>query len=534
MARRDRSRLRDRMGETVHLTAAPPAFGARGPGAVGTQPDKPCKTRYPAAGAVTRTRYTDTVHGVETNVPEPSDDPAISLAYRTPTSAQRRFALGVVILQFVACAVVAPFPAHVPRIDSFVPVILAVIFVADLITAVLLFSQSSIMASRAILILANGYLFSALIVIPHALTFPGAFGPNGLLGAGPQSSGWLNAFWHFGFLVAVAGYLCLKGEKPRSDAAPTSALPAFLRSLAIQIGVVCILTWAVTAGDSVMPRLFLDDLSYAPMVHYTAGTLVLISVLVLLLTRTYGTSVLDLWIMVAICMLISEMALVTFGLTARFYLGWYVSRTLAVAVSTVVLIALLSESIRLQASLSHANMLLERERRNRLLNAQAATSAIIHEVRQPLTAIVATTAAARLWLDRAPPDLGIVRESLDDIAGASSRAGEVLANVRRLFQDVDQEKHAIDVNDLAVETLRILRRELNDHGIRTEFELESGLPRIMGHRVQLQEVVINLVHNAIDAMSSIQADRRALKVRTRSDGAEAIIMAVEDSGKGIE
>src|SRR5215475_10630631 len=155
MARRDRGRLRDRMGETVHLTAAPPAFGARGPGAVGTQPDKPSETRYPAAGG-----YTDTVHGVETNVPEPSDDPAISLAYRTPTSAQRRFALGVVILQFVACAVVAPFPAHVPRIDSFVPVILAVIFVADLITAVLLFSQSSIMASRAILILANGYLFS--------------------------------------------------------------------------------------------------------------------------------------------------------------------------------------------------------------------------------------------------------------------------------------------------------------------------------------------------------------------------------------
>jgi len=467
-------------------------------------------------------------------VADGSDNRAISLAYLPPTSAQRRFALCVVVVQFVACAVVAPFPAHVPRIDSFVPVILAVIFVAGLITAVMLFAQSAITASRAILILANGYLFSALIVIPHALTFPGAFAPEGLLGAGAQSSGWFNVFWHLGFLVAVAGYAWLKDEKHTSVAIRTAPMRASFQSLAIQLSLVCALTWAVTAGDRFMPRLFLDDVSYAPLAYYAAGTIVLISVLVLLLMWTRLTSVLDLWIMVAICMLISEMALVTFGLTARFYLGWYVSRTLAVAVSTVVLIALLSESIRLQASLSHANMLLERERRNRLLNAQAATSAIIHEVRQPLTAIVATTAAARLWLDRAPPDLGIVRESLDDIAGASSRAGEVLANVRRLFQDVDQEKHAIDVNDLAVETLRILRRELNDHGIRTEFELESGLPRIMGHRVQLQEVVINLVHNAIDAMSSIQADRRALKVRTRSDGAEAIIMAVEDSGKGIE
>jgi signal transduction histidine kinase len=467
-------------------------------------------------------------------VAEASDNRTISLAYLAPTSAQRRFAITVVVLQLVACAVVAPLPVDVPRIDSFVPVILAIIFVSYLVTAVLLFGQSAIIASRAILILANGYLFSALIVVPHALTFPGAFAPRGLLGAGPQSSGWLNVFWHFGFLAAVAGYALAKDGKHASDPAPTSPLPAFFRSLAIQIGLVCALTWAVIAGDRLMPRLFLDDLSYAPLVHYAAGMLVLMSMLVLVLMWARRTSALDLWIMVAICMLISEMALVAFGMTARFYLGWYVSRTLAVAVSTVVLIALLSESMRLQASLSRANTMLERERMNRLLNVQAATSAIIHEVRQPLTAIVATSAAARLWLGKMPPDLDIVRESLDDIERSSFRANEVLTTVRRLFQDVDQEQHAIDVNTLAVETLRILRAELNDHGVRTEFELESELPPVMGHRVQLQEVIINLVHNAIDAMDSIQAERRALKVRTRSNGAKAIIMAVEDSGKGIE
>jgi hypothetical protein len=101
----------------------------------------------------------------------------------------------------MACGVVAPFAATpLPRIDSFIPVILAIIFVADLVTAVLLLSQ---LAARALLVLANGYLFSALIVIPHALTFPGAFAPEGLLGAGVQSSGWLNVFWHFGFLKAI-------------------------------------------------------------------------------------------------------------------------------------------------------------------------------------------------------------------------------------------------------------------------------------------------------------------------------------------
>ena len=79
-----------------------------------------------------------------------------------------------------------------PRIDSFIPTMMAIIFVTDLVTAVLLFGQFSATGSRALLVLASGYLFSSLIVIPYALTFPGAFAPTGLLGAGPQSAAWLS------------------------------------------------------------------------------------------------------------------------------------------------------------------------------------------------------------------------------------------------------------------------------------------------------------------------------------------------------
>lgn len=279
-----------------------------------------------------------------------SGNPTISIAYLPPNSAQRRFALVVTALQVTACVVVAPISAPVPRIDSFVPVIVAIIFVANLITAVLLFGQSFVTASRALLVLANGYLFSSLIVIPHALTFPGAFAPKGLLGAGAQSSGWLNVFWHLGFIVAVAGYAWLKDKERPNDPTSPASRSAFYWSVAIQISLTCALTWAATAGDRFMPRMFLDDLRYAPlMVHYAAGTIVLLSMLVVLLMWTRRMSVLDLWVMVAICMLISEMALVTFGMTTRFSLGWYISRALAVAVSTVVLIALLSEAMRFHA-----------------------------------------------------------------------------------------------------------------------------------------------------------------------------------------
>jgi two-component sensor histidine kinase len=305
-----------------------------------------------------------------------------TLATASPTLRQRRAAFVVVVLQFAACAVVAPFPADLPRIDSFVPVILAIIFAADFITAVLLFSQITIVESQATLILANGYLFSALIVIPHALTFPGSFAPQGLVG-GVQSSGWLNVFWHFGFLAAVACYASLKGKERRSDAATASALAAFFWSLAIQIGVVCALTWGVTAGERFMPRLFLDDLTYTPLVHYVAGMLVLIAVLVLLLMWTCRTSVLDIWIMVTICMVISEMALVTFGMTARFYLGWYVSRTLAVAVSTIVLAALLAEAMRLHGEVSKANVMFRREREQK----NAVISELDHRVKNVLATV---------------------------------------------------------------------------------------------------------------------------------------------------
>ena len=460
-----------------------------------------------------------------------SDTPGFALTHLPPTPAQRRFALSVVVLQFVACAVIAPIPATVPRIDGFIPFILAIIFVADLITAVLLFSQASFSASFALLVLANGYLFSALIVIPHALTFPGAFTPKGLLGAGIQSSGWINVFWHFGFIVAVGGYAYLK-DRDRRDAAIRTSV--FYLSLAIQIILVCALTWAATAGESFIPRLFSDDRTYVPLTHYITGLLVLMAMVALLLVWIRRSSALDLWVMVVMCMLISEMGLVAFGVTARFYLGWYLSRTLGVAVSVVVLIALLFESIRLQSAVARANNMLRRERNNRLMNIKAAMSSMAHEVRQPLTAIAAYATAARRWLEKVPPDVAEAKSILGKIEYAGLRANEVLANVPTIFQDKDDEQQPVDLNNLVLETIQIIREEANDHDVRTDVELASELPLVMGHKVQLREVILNLVRNAFDAMDSINVGRRTLKVRSKHNGTKSIVIEVEDSGPGIE
>jgi signal transduction histidine kinase len=190
--------------------------------------------------------------------------------------------------------------------------------------------------------------------------------------------------------------------------------------------------------------------------------------------------------------------------------------------------------VKLQSSVARANNMLRRERNNRLMNIKAAMSTMAHEVRQPLTAIAAYATAARRWLEKVPPDVAEAKSILGKIEYAGLRANEVLANVPSIFQDKDDEQQPVDLNNLVLETMQIVRGEANDHGVRTDFELASELPLVMGHKVQLREVILNLVRNAFDAMDSINVRRRTLKVRSKHNGTKSIVIEVEDSGPGIE
>jgi len=146
------------------------------------------------------------------------DEFEYSLATLPPTPRQRLFALVVIVAMLAAFGVVAAFAnLPLPRFDSFIPATMGIVFVTDLVTAVLLFGQFASTGSRPLVWLASGYLFSSLIVIPHTLTFPGAFSPTGILGAGPQSSAYLNISWRFGVSLALLGYSFLIGRKA-SDA----------------------------------------------------------------------------------------------------------------------------------------------------------------------------------------------------------------------------------------------------------------------------------------------------------------------------
>jgi signal transduction histidine kinase len=207
---------------------------------------------------------------------------------------------------------------------------------------------------------------------------------------------------------------------------------------------------------------------------------------------------------------------------------------LVATIGSYVLAALFAERRENEARLGRSNALLEHERNNKLMSLAATAAAISHELKQPLTAITANGHASLRLLEGAPPDLEEARSAVNDVISDAYRAGQVLDNLRVLFGKLDREQEPIDVNQVAVRALRSLRAELSDHRVAASLDLASELPPIRGHGGQLQEVILNLFHNAIEAMDAIKAERRVLNVRTRSDGANAVVVEVEDSGPGID
>jgi signal transduction histidine kinase len=177
--------------------------------------------------------------------------------------------------------------------------------------------------------------------------------------------------------------------------------------------------------------------------------------------------------------------------------------------------------------------MLERERDNKLMNMQAVTAAMAHELKQPLTAISANGQAVQLVLDRTKPDRNAMQSALDSIVEDSHRASQILNDIRALFLKVDSEHEPIDVNEIASGVVRLLQDELKAHGVVARVELASDLPRVMGHKGQLQEVLVNLLQNAMEAMNAVKAGRRRLWLRTERHGDDAIIVEVKDSGPGI-
>jgi len=161
------------------------------------------------------------------------------------------------------------------------------------------------------------------------------------------------------------------------------------------------------------------------------------------------------------------------------------------------------------------------------------TASIAHEINQPLAAVIANAEACLSWLDRNPPDLDGARRSVEWIVEDANRAGEVIRRVRALAKKTDIAKVPLDINDVASDAMTLVQRELSNHGVLLKLEFAPELPRIFGDRVQLQQVIINLAINAVEAMESVTDRPRVLAIRSGRHELGGIFLAVADTGVGI-
>jgi C4-dicarboxylate-specific signal transduction histidine kinase len=178
-----------------------------------------------------------------------------------------------------------------------------------------------------------------------------------------------------------------------------------------------------------------------------------------------------------------------------------------------------------QAELAHAT---------RMTTLGELTAWIAHEVKQPLTAIVLGGAACLRWLGREPPAMDEARSSVEHMTGEAERANDIINRIRALAKNSEPEKAPLDINDVIHEVVRLVQREMLANGASLRLELAPALPVVPGDRVQLQQVLINLVINAIQAMASVADRPRDLRIRSQQGDDGHVLVAVTDSGSGIE
>ena len=463
----------------------------------------------------------------------PDEFPLVIAA--TPASQQeRRIALAIILLLAVVFIVIAPFASvQLPRVDAFVPALQTVLCVTDLITAALLFSLYSIQPLPGLLALASGYIFSGLFAFLQTLAFPGAYSPSGLIGDQLSSAPYLFILWHIAFPLAVTAYALSDDRSRADDPLGRSTKATIAITIACTLVLTAGLTWAVTSGVRYLPSLFVDQMRQAPIASYFTGTIWILSASALVLLYFKKRTSLAIWLMVTLFATLPDLTMSTILTTVRFTLGWYTARSYALIAGCTVLVVLLTETIWLYARLARTTVLLRRERANRLMSLDAATGAIAHEIAQPLAAIATRGSTILNWLKRSPPDLDEVRISAIAVVEASRRADEIVSGVRALFRRADDRRNLIHLDDVAREVLGLLQHDLESNQVAIATEYLVDLPPVRADHVQLQQIVLNLVKNAIEAMSSVPSGSRLMRVVTRQNGNSTVLLSVQDSGHGI-
>jgi len=471
----------------------------------------------------------------QTSIQKQEQEFPLVIANTPATGQQRAIAVGVTCLLIVAAAAIAPFASiQLGRIDAFIPVLQTALSIADLITAALLFSQYSIQPQRALLALASGYIFSGSFAFLQTLAFPGGYAPAGLIGDGPNSPAWIYVLWHTTFPAAIIVY-ALSKDGIGVDALPVrSTRASIVTTLAGVLATVAILTWIVTTKTEYIPSFYTDDVrlqtQFGNQVNFALWLWCAVALTVLFLRRR---TILDLWLMVTLLASMPNFLVAIVSSSVRFTIGWYAARCFVLVASCMLLTVLIVETMLLYSRLASAITLLRRERTNRLLSVEAVMGAVAHELGTPLGAIALNANTALCQLRSTPPELQDLEETLGDIEADSYRAGATISSIRELTTKTVHRAGLVSAEHVGQLALRLLKHDLQVAEISVSSDFQGNLPEVQIDSIALQQVLLNLIRNAIDAMGSSPPGARRLQLKTSFDGQSTVSMSVEDTGPGI-
>ncbi len=449
-----------------------------------------------------------------------------------PTPAQQRFVRTFLVLLVVSFVLVLPFrDVQWGQADAFVPIVSTLLFLIDLITAVLLLSQVGITQSRALLVLACGFLFTACIIVPHLLTFPGAFSEAGLFGGQSGTSAWLYGLWHLAVPGATIAYALLRNGFNREPIAPAAVRSTVLR-YGIATVLLVVMTWAVLLAGNLLPNFFVDAVRLnSDVAHGVALLVVAVSaVAIFAVGRGRGTMI-DTWLMVVIAGWVVEIILLASS-EARFSVAWYVGRLIGLAASSLMLALLIAESTKTYSRLAIAAAGRARDREGKRMTLEVLIESIAHELHQPLSAVIVNGDAALRILEKDPADIAEVRAALEDISNEGHRAGQIIDSMRQVLA-ASHDPAPVSVPDLVNESLLLLHSELEAHHVSLQLEADPNLPAVTVDRGRLLQVLVNLEMNALESMQAVTNRARKLRVRSMRNGPSGVAISVEDSGTGI-
>jgi signal transduction histidine kinase len=449
-----------------------------------------------------------------------------------PDRREIRIGLALVGLLFAALAMLSAIPdARLRQIDAFIPMVDSIMFLGDAMTATLLYVQAIVFRSRALTVLASGYVVTALLLVAHALTFPGAFAPDGLLGAGLSTTGWIGIAWRLTLPTAIMFYAFHKrSERPAPPGSDRSALVAtgILTSIAVAAAVVLL----TTRGHNLLPSMYVGraELNHG---NFLIANFAMIGFPILALAVLFykRTSVLDMWLLVALSGSLAA-ALLNGQATARFTVVFYSQFSLLLFSHFVVVLALVAESSRLYARLVLTTSARDRERDNRLMSMDAVAAAISHEVGQPLAGTMLNARSALHYLKLERPDVENAIKAQQGTLEAGQRIFEVIKNIRAMFDKDPDATTEFNLNDVVQETALMVDRELAGAKVRLQLVLDDELHPILGNRVLIQRILLNLLTNAIESVAAARGGSRRITIRTEQHDKD-VRLVVSDSGTGV-